>query len=97
MEFDLMLRVTNLNPLSDLDAHQVFSHFQRAGVSFSCVQNQVWDIRRDDMRIDREFRRDLGEYLAGLIRRGVVRHDARALLRCIGIDELAVGSGSSTS
>jgi len=88
-----MLRPPNLNPLTDLDAHQVFSNFEWARVRLSCVQNQVWDIRRDDVRIDREFRRDLGKYFAGLVRSSMVRDDARSLLRSIGIDKLAVGFG----
>ena len=55
MDFDLV---------PDFDAHQVFAHFQRSGISFSGVRHQVWSVERHDMGIDRQLWFHLAENLS---------------------------------
>ena len=62
----------DLDFVPDFDAHQVFAHFQRSGISFSGVRHQVRSVERHDMRIDRELRFHLAENRSRLFRSGVV-------------------------
>ena len=56
----------------DVDARQVFPHFQWSGISFSGMRYKFRRVERHDMRIDSQFRLRLAEDRSGLLRSGVV-------------------------
>ena len=65
MHFDLV---------SYINAHQIFPDLDWAGIGLASVCEQVTGIRRDDVRVDRQFRLDLCENCRGFFRFSMVVH-----------------------
>src|SRR6478609_9049019 len=70
---DVLFRVSmDLYFVPDVDARQVFPHFQWSRISFSGMRYKFRRVERHDMRIDSQFRLRLAEDRSGLLRSGVV-------------------------
>ncbi len=64
---------------ADIESHQVFSDKQRTGIPLAGGRDQIvrpGAAEKQEMVVDREFRFDPSENLAGLLRSGMIAADS---------------------